>query len=286
MADAGNPTPADAGGDPQGAPEFSGDWRGLIPAELRAEKTWEKFKEPGAFFKSYHEQDKAMGRMVRIPGADAKPEEVAAFREKLGVPKDTTGYAAPKLEGLDAERWGRWAGLAHKHGLTPGQLEAFAHAEAEERQHAAARTRESYREAHDQLKTEWGEARYNKEVTLAHRAIKAAADEAGLDWGKDVAPLLDQTGLGDHPMLVRLWAAAGATLAEHGIVEGRVEGVPTADEAAAKIAAIRADKAHPFNNPGHPEHMQAVEAMNKLYLLRPGGADVAFTTASAATRRR
>ncbi|MEQ1549534.1 MAG: hypothetical protein ABL918_12950 [Chakrabartia sp.] len=34
---------------------------------------------------------------VKIPGADAKPEEVAEFRKALGVPDDAKGYAMPEI---------------------------------------------------------------------------------------------------------------------------------------------------------------------------------------------
>ena len=38
--------------------------------------------------------------MIRVPGDDAKPEDVAAFRKALGVPDDPTGYGLVKPETL------------------------------------------------------------------------------------------------------------------------------------------------------------------------------------------
>jgi hypothetical protein len=77
---------------------------------------------------------------------------------------------------------------------------------------------------------------------------------------------LDQSGLGNHPELVKAWASIGSLLAEDGYIDGQVAGVPSTDEAKAQIAEIRAQgRAHPANNPDHPQYPAAQERLAQLY---------------------
>jgi len=243
------------------------EWRQQIPEAIRGEKTWDKFKDPAAFYQSYHAMEKMQGSMVSIPGKDAKPEQVAAFREKLGVPKDPGGYTPPQGEGLDQARWQRWTGHAHKLGLTPEQLTGLATLEAEERADQGRTMRQSFTAGLDALKQEWGEGVFAKNVTLASRAVDRHMSPEGKKF-------LDDSGLGDHPELVKAWASVGALLAEDRYIEGRVAGLPSVDEAKAEIAMIRAaGKAHPANNPSLPGHHEAAAKLEGLYrLAHPGKA--------------
>jgi hypothetical protein len=66
--------------------------------------------------------------LVRVPGADAKPEEVTAFRKATGVPDVPEGYNLAKPEQLpegvtwDENRAGAFAKVAHEIGLSPAQV--------------------------------------------------------------------------------------------------------------------------------------------------------------------
>src|SRR5262249_53647657 len=63
-----------------------------VTTPLRGVKTLTKFKTPSDLARGYVNLERYAGGAIRIPGADAKPDEVATFREKLGVPKDSAGY--------------------------------------------------------------------------------------------------------------------------------------------------------------------------------------------------
>lgn len=60
---------------------------------------------------------------MRVPGPDAKPEEVAAFRKALGVPDKPDGYGIKKPDQLpegvvwDDAKVSKFTELAHKHGI-------------------------------------------------------------------------------------------------------------------------------------------------------------------------
>jgi hypothetical protein len=104
-------------------------------------KNAERVKDVPSALKLAREQDKMIGEqakklgdatkdMVRIPGKDATPEEIKAYKEKLGIPETPEGYEfkAPKdlPEGLpyDGERAKSFAAEAARIGLTKAQAQA------------------------------------------------------------------------------------------------------------------------------------------------------------------
>lgn len=253
------PSPATA---PVVAPGAT-DWKAAIPEALRADKLWDRHKDATSVFQSYHEAQKTIGGMVKKPGADAKPEEIAAFRERMGVPKTAADYPVPTVpEGqtLDQARWDRWTGHFHKLGLTPEQVNGIAALESEERQGALTGVKQEWAAGLDKLKGEWGDALYSKNVTLAARAIDRHMSPEGKQF-------LDDSGLGNHPELVKAWASIGALLAEDGYIEGRVAGVPSTDEATARIAEIRAS---PDYKPDSPRFKALDEELERLYKIKFG----------------
>lgn len=114
-------TPDPAATDPFGA--FDEDTREWV--------TKRQFKDVASIAKTAREQDKLLGNAIRVPGKDAKPEEVDAFLNKLGRPETADGYdfAVPKdlPETLpyDAERASGFKALAHQQGLTAKQAAAI-----------------------------------------------------------------------------------------------------------------------------------------------------------------
>lgn len=103
-------------------------------AELETEtQEWlskRDIKDAKAAAKLAHEQSKLLGNAIRIPGKDAKPEEIAAFEEKLGVPKSADDYAfelpkdlPPELP-YDAERATEFKKLAKEAKLSTAQAKA------------------------------------------------------------------------------------------------------------------------------------------------------------------
>ena len=76
------------------------------------------------------EQAKKLGDSIRIPGKDATPDDVKAYRERIGAPLTEEGYefAAPKNlpEGLpyDGDKAKSFAKLANEITLTKAQAQA------------------------------------------------------------------------------------------------------------------------------------------------------------------
>lgn len=79
--------------------------------------------------KEYAEKTKGM---IKMPGADAKPEEIAAYRKAIGVPDTAEGYQLPIPESAveeDKALFGEIAKLtaqeAHKLGVPKGAAESL-----------------------------------------------------------------------------------------------------------------------------------------------------------------
>jgi hypothetical protein len=60
---------------------------------------------------------------IKIPGPDAKPEEVQAFHKALGVPDNPDGYGIKPPEGMPEAEVKAFVAAAHKRGYTKTQVE-------------------------------------------------------------------------------------------------------------------------------------------------------------------
>ncbi|HEY1244550.1 MAG TPA: hypothetical protein VGF29_06920 [Hyphomicrobiaceae bacterium] len=235
------------------------DWRASLPELLRKEKSLETFRDVGALAQAFVETKKMQGRSVQIPGPEATPEQQAAFREKLGVPKTPSDYAfdVPEDLALDPQALETFRGVFHRHGITAEQGKALVSAYADWQQHQLDQAKQGYRQGAEALKREWGDATFARRVTLASRVIQARGSPG-------LVEVLETTGLGDHPDFIKFVAQFGETAAEDGLIDGRTDG-PSKSEALERIREIRADRRHPANNPADPQHKPAHEALLELY---------------------
>lgn len=109
------------------APEERAPWITFFPKDVRGEDmyAWGKTVADVANFvrNTVKERDELKAKSgLKIPGADAKPEELAAFRQALGVPETPDGYKVTAPEGMPAEEVKAFLEAAHKAGYTPAQV--------------------------------------------------------------------------------------------------------------------------------------------------------------------
>lgn len=273
------PTPAatqppTSQGAPSSAPAAN-EFVSSLPEELRSNASLAKFKDAGSLAKSYTELEKSVGGRVKVPGADAKPEEWGEFYNKVGRPEtpDKYEYKAPTLpEGVrwPAEAEAAFKPVAHQLGLTSKQVQGlmeFIGADATANHQARAQATAA---AQGELKNEWG-ANYDKNLALTQRAFKELTD-----GGKDpIAEVLKETGLHADPRVLRFFHKLGLQLGEENIVKPEGAGAEAeVGDALGKIAAIRNNKEHAFHDPSKAGHKEAVAEMNKLYTIAyPGNAN-------------
>ena len=192
---------ASGGGEGGGAPaspwhltdkgEFADGWLDRLPKDFEADKQiLGQYKSPEAIAKALVHTKKMSGKLgeaLFLPGKDATPEEVAAFRSKLGVPESVDKYPTA-IEGLklDEAQMKEFAAIAHKAGLTPAQFKDLVGFEAgrasalEAKQKAELATAE---ETHQkELAKEWGDKFAQRENQMKRVAQLAGLPADPKEW--------------------------------------------------------------------------------------------------------
>jgi hypothetical protein len=252
------------------------DWRDAIE-EPGLRRVAEKFASPAEVVKSYAALQSRLGRSVVKPGADAGPEEIAAYRRQLGVPARPEDYALKLPDDLPEALRDDPAAAAlrqdfvtamHGAGATPEVVQQaldWYHgnlAESLAQQEKAAG--ESRAEAEAALRREWG-GDHERNLAFAQRAARSFGDEAFVDFLERHEA--EGVKLGDHPTFLRAFAAIGRAMAEDS---------PLAGEGAAGGAQARIDALHALQQSDPQKYAsRAVQSeLQGLYARLYGGQPV------------
>ena len=233
---------------------FIDNWIDQLPENLKADaKHYSKYKSPIHALEHTRNLQQLVGKKadaVFIPSKDATEEELAEFRAKLGVPETPDGYGLKAPDDLPEgvvvsdEDMAEFAGVAHKLGLTPDQVQglqqwemgrvgAMTQANETAAQALEAKHLEDNRKA---LQEEWGTGKeFDEKITLATRA--------GRTFGYSAEEL------GSNPIfrnaeVIKILAKAGADMGEDRLVSGD-EGSPQ---------SLKAQAQDIISNPQNPEY--------------------------------
>jgi len=155
--------------------------------------------------------------------ADMKPEAQRAILEKLGLPKDVSGYKleAPKDAGdifkMDHPNMQALTAEAHKLGVTPTQLQGLLNTfggqvAAGQKEHLSSIAAKHAGEV-EALRGEWGET-FDANVAKANLAItKLGGNEEGV---KALREAINNSGLGTNGPLLKAMVQVGELLSEAG----------------------------------------------------------------------
>jgi hypothetical protein len=172
---------------------------GSLPENLRANEHLTSFQDAGALAQAY------LDTRQRVPV----------------VPENAEGYEIPKtpIEGVDLPDEGinAYRTVSHQLGLTQDQAAKLAQIDQQrlfDMRKKHQETREAkVKEVEGQLKQAWGEE------------FEARASRAGLVidkfGGKDFSGFLKQTGLNNHPLLIKFLDAVGGQFSEDQLHEGK-----------------------------------------------------------------
>lgn len=175
------------GGAPGGAPpppsgEAGGfDWsKAGLSTESLAMVTDRKWKGVDDAITSYRHLEKMVGvphdRIIKIPGEKDGPEAWTQMYDRLGRPKDASGYQIPLPEGDKGEFAKAMAPLFHKAGLTQSQVQTLATeyntmlAAEQTKQTEAAKL--AHQAEMSQLQQEWG-AKWQQNNDAVDKAAEA-----------------------------------------------------------------------------------------------------------------
>jgi hypothetical protein len=212
-------------------------------------------------------------KMIRIPDENAKPEDWNAVYEKLGRPKDPSGYKDVKWgDNADPGMVEFGKQLAFKLGLPPKAVESIMVSEWNAFiQKANAKATETLeqtgQQAMQQLKTDW-KGDFDANAARGKQVIQAL-DKAGFGEA-DLASVEQHIGV---PALAKLLATIGKLSGEGKFMDGGTGGGATdpanmtPEQAKSEITRRVADAAFQKTYMGktEPGHEDAVRLMEGLY---------------------
>lgn len=242
------------------------DWKTFIPETLRGEKTWDKYKDVSSALQSLHHLEKKIGTTVSIPNEKSSDADVAAFYEKLGVPKDPSAYTfnEPKLpDGItwDKDSLGQFTNVAHKLKMTPAQVQGVLDYYGNTLGSKFQGTADVYKNTEAALKQEWGSG-FSERLGEVHTALKAY-DNKG-----DFKTAMKEAGLDNDPRVLKFLQSIGKDSGEHQHVRGERQTSMTKSEAERKIKELQsAGHDHALYNKKDPRHEDAVKEYKELLLF-------------------
>jgi hypothetical protein len=253
-----------------------------LPEDIRNEPSFAEIQKgdlPGVF-KNLIDSQKTLGRAIILPDDKATPEEHAAklnsVYDKLGRPKAHTEYDFKDVitedAGIDPTRLEKFNKVFHEAGLSQGQAKRLVAAYLSDLSENSLDPKTAIQTLTqgDEKNPGWGE-KFAENVGVAKLPL-VKFDESG-----EITSLLEQTGLGNHPAVLRFFHKIGSQLTEDG-TPGRVEnraGALDKGGAQSKIAAIQNDKNHPYHDRSKPGFKEAQAEMQKLFAIVYGDEVVA-----------
>ena len=190
--------------------------------------------------------------LIKVPGADAKPEEIAAYRKAIGVPEkpDEYGHALPegiKEEQLNKEQLAAWKGKLHAAGIPKAQAETIINEYLSEQAKTIADTNAQFQKGLEMEKQEL--AKRFPEIDKTVAAVKALANKPGVP---DSLKAAIAKGAFDPTNTAAFWGAdALETLAWAAKVAGedgtKGGGGGSTGMTIAEAKTIMSDKSHPLH---------------------------------------
>jgi hypothetical protein len=188
-----------------------------LPEDLANEPSLRSFDDVGKLAKSYVHLVKRLGvppdQLVRLPSS---PDDTgwSEVYERLGRPNEVSGY---EINAQD-EVTGQYLQEAHKLGLSKVQARQLYdwYTKNQESNTAADRDAWQYQQQNyvQELQKEWGRD-YAANTDVARRAFLQLADAETLK-------LVEETGIGNHPGLVKMMNKVGQLMAEDGLLQNDV----------------------------------------------------------------
>jgi hypothetical protein len=245
----------------------SADWRSSIDQEIAGDPSLADIKDLNGLAKSYINAQKMVGAdKIVLPGAEASEDEMNEFYNRLGRPEK---YEFDKVElpdGFDHSEPmdNAMKQLMHETGLTNAQANklytGYLQYLGNEYNEAVGQNDQMRSEWHTQLKKDLGKA-FDESVDLSQRAAKELGGEELLKW-------FDETGQGDNPMFVKLFAKVGKMMSEAGAEPGEVRSFEmTPDSAQQEIARLQRDPnfMNQYTDKEAQGHAEAIKKMEYLF---------------------
>jgi len=188
-----------------------------LPDDLASEPSLRSFDNVGNLAKSYVHLVKRLGvppeQLVRLPSSSDDSGWGEVY-ERLGRPAEVSGY---EINAQDETTQG-FLQEAHKQGLSKNQVRSIYdwYSKSQESNTSADKDAWQFQQQNyvQDLQREWGRD-YAANTDVARRAFLQLADSETLK-------LVEETGIGNHPGLVKMMNKVGQLMAEDGLLQNDV----------------------------------------------------------------
>ena len=211
-------------------------WRAQLPDDLKDNEVMTQYEKIGDFAKAHidlgnakKDLDGKLANSIQLLKDDASDEDRATFFTKIGRPEKPEGYqftkpTLPEDLKYDEDQEKEFRGTAHKLGLSTPQatgiydwyhqniLTSYTALET-------ARKKE-FDDSSAALKKEWGD-NYETNTEIAKRAAHAVEEKLGI---KGFTDLMDSSGFGNNPLLVKAFHAIGTRIMDDKMLKGASSG--------------------------------------------------------------
>jgi len=221
------------------------------PGEDAGDEAWGKF--------SIKAVDLSKGRLMPMPDLENEDQR-KALHKSLGVPEDVSGYEFADIEGSSMEdsRKEFISKIALEANLSKAQLKTLDSKYREEDMRILAEHQHNTAADLKELGQEWGLATEDR-INSAKKVQKAFFPH--MPEGVNLSA-------SDIRAFHSLYKQLDAKSPEFSSQEHQSQVGDSPDEAATKIAEIRNNPKHPYNNRNDPGHDAAKRKMRNLYLTK------------------
>lgn len=229
---------------------------------LKTDASLQTFKDVDALAKSYIHLNKLVSKKI----SDMSPEDAAELHSIVGVPAEPSEYTLP--DDIDQIAGASFQELAHSLKLTKEQARQAVEweyaREVQAMEEFKAKQAELNKQYVDTVKSEFGAA-FNERLSAAQETVRAYG-------GDELKQVLKDHGLGNHPTVIKAFAAIGKDLVEDRLVEGdakRTFGVTPHDaENQIKTLMNNPEFMAKYNSSKTSERTKAINELQELYKLK------------------
>jgi hypothetical protein len=223
------------------------DWKSGLPDDLKTEKSLEGFKAIGDLAKGFVETKKLVGQTLRAPAADAPDEEWDKYYKAGGMPNTPEEYkfSLPDDFKLTKEEEKEVRGMAYRMRLNDKQTQMMVDLQAQGVADMRKAEREELAKTDKAYREKWG-ANFDRNKAIVSRTLDR------IDPEKKIRAFFNETGMGNHPVMIDLIYEWGKRLVEDGLMPGDVAGVIGRDEALTKIKELTAKPEYMKSKKGDP----------------------------------
>lgn len=196
------------------------DWRDDMDEATK--KTADRFNSPTDAMRAIEDLRKSAS-LPRIPGKDASDEDQAKFRTAMGIPDAADGYEWPEVSEelmTDEMKASRevWGTRFHEMGISKDNgklLATMVNEDAAKANEAIIAADKDFADSQEKaLREEW-KGDFDKNKTLANRALEAMAQKAGVNL-EDLTKVETKDGryILDRSDIMRLFSTVGREMDE------------------------------------------------------------------------